>query len=89
MRGSSIRRCCAGSCSSWSCGRWAENGRRGRSSASSAPASLAEVNRLTPGDFAVVARQLRHDPAAHAREIVERLRREVAAKPEAAGRLGF
>ncbi len=54
-----------------------------------APASLAEVNRLTPGDFAVVARQLRHDPAAHAREIVERLRREVAAKPEAAGRLGF
>lgn len=54
-----------------------------------APASLAEVANLTPGDFAVVARQLRWTPAASAEELVERLRLEAAAKPEGGGRIGF
>lgn len=53
------------------------------------PVSIAGLDRLTPGDFAVVARQLRHAPAANAGEIVDRLRKELAAKPEASGRLGF
>jgi hypothetical protein len=44
---------------------------------------------LTPGDFAVVARQLRHAPARNAADIVERLRIEAAAKPESGGRIGF
>jgi SpoVK/Ycf46/Vps4 family AAA+-type ATPase len=54
-----------------------------------APASLAAVRRLTPGDFTVVLRQLRHLPAADAAEIVARLAEEVAAKPGGAGRMGF
>lgn len=54
-----------------------------------APATLAEVRGLTPGDFAVVARQLRHAPARDAGEIVERLRAEAAAKGEVGGRIGF
>lgn len=54
-----------------------------------APESLCEIAGLTPGDFAVVARQLRHAPEANAGGIVERLRAEVAAKPGAAGRIGF
>lgn len=54
-----------------------------------APAALAELDGLTPGDFAVVARQLRHWPAADAAELVDRLRAEVAAKPGQATRLGF
>lgn len=54
-----------------------------------APASLAGVRRLTPGDFAVVRRQLRHRPAANAEEIVARLADEVAAKPGGAGKIGF
>jgi len=54
-----------------------------------APAALAEVRGLTPGDFAVVARQLRHAPAGDAGEIVERLRLEAAAKGESGGRIGF
>ncbi|MBY0520359.1 MAG: AAA family ATPase [Sphingomonas sp.] len=53
------------------------------------PADLADLRNLTPGDFAVVARQLRHAPAADAPEIVERLRLESLAKPENCGRLGF
>jgi len=53
------------------------------------PPGLAEIRGLTPGDFAVVARQLRHAPAFGAEEIVERLRMEAAAKPEAGGRIGF
>jgi SpoVK/Ycf46/Vps4 family AAA+-type ATPase len=53
-----------------------------------APASLAAVRRLTPGDFAVVRRQLRHRPAADATEIVARLAQEVAAKP-GSGKIGF
>lgn len=54
-----------------------------------APRSLAEVDGLTPGDFAVVARQLRHWPASSAAELVERLRAEVAVKPGHPVRLGF
>jgi SpoVK/Ycf46/Vps4 family AAA+-type ATPase len=54
-----------------------------------APSCLAEVRGLTPGDFAVVARQLRHAPARGLVDIVERLRMEAAAKPESVGRIGF
>lgn len=55
----------------------------------SAPSPLAGVEGLTPGDFAVVARQLRHWPAADALDLVERLRAEVAVRPGVAVRLGF
>ncbi|OSZ63140.1 AAA family ATPase [Sphingomonas sp. IBVSS2] len=51
-----------------------------------APAGL---DGLTPGDFAVVARQLRHRPAQGAADIVARLRAEAAARPEAASPIGF
>ncbi len=44
---------------------------------------------LTPGDFAVVARQLRHRPASGAADIAGRLRAEAAARPEAAVPIGF
>ena len=54
-----------------------------------APAILGELRNLTPGDFAVVARQLRHAQAATAPEIVERLRCESLAKPENGGCIGF
>jgi transitional endoplasmic reticulum ATPase len=54
-----------------------------------APASLGMLANLTPGDFAVVARQLRHAPAADAESIVARLRAEAAAKPGAVARIGF
>lgn len=54
-----------------------------------APTALGELRNLTPGDFAVVARQLRHAPAATALEIVERLRCESLVKPENGGRIGF
>lgn len=54
-----------------------------------APATLHSVRGLTPGDLAVVARQLRHAPAQDAREIVMRLKAEVAAKPGAAQPIGF
>ncbi len=54
-----------------------------------APGTLADVEGLTPGDFAVVARQLRHWPAADALELVDRLRSEAAVKPGQSVRLGF
>lgn len=54
-----------------------------------APADLLSLSNLTPGDFAVVARQLRHAPAADAKAIVERLRDESRVKPEAGIRVGF
>ncbi|MCJ2183099.1 ATP-binding protein, partial [Novosphingobium sp. 1949] len=54
-----------------------------------APASLAALAGLTPGDFAVVARQLRHAPARDAGEIVQRLAAECAVKPQGRGRIGF
>jgi len=54
-----------------------------------APRELDDLCNLTPGDFAVVARQLRHAPADGAAAIVERLRSEAEAKPENGVRLGF
>ncbi|MEJ2411003.1 MAG: ATP-binding protein [Novosphingobium sp.] len=53
------------------------------------PVSLSAVRGLMPGDLAVVARQLRHDPAQDGNEIVARLRAEVAAKPGASQSIGF
>ncbi len=53
-----------------------------------APAELAEVVGLTPGDFAVVRRQLRFSKADPAR-LVELLRAEAAVRPGASGRMGF
>jgi AAA+ superfamily predicted ATPase len=53
------------------------------------PASLASLKGLTPGDLSVVARQLRHDPARDADEIVTRLGAELAAKPAVARPIGF
>ena len=53
------------------------------------PPVLADVRGLTPGDMAVVARQLRFAGKADAGEILARLREEVAAKPETGGRIGF
>ncbi|HEU0099317.1 MAG TPA: ATP-binding protein [Allosphingosinicella sp.] len=54
-----------------------------------APAGLAEVAGLTPGDFAVVKRQLRYRPEAGAGEIVALLEAEAKAKPEPMARIGF
>jgi AAA+ superfamily predicted ATPase len=54
-----------------------------------APDTLSDLRHLTPGDFAVVARQLRHGGARDARAIVACLHREVAYKPECGERLGF
>ena len=54
-----------------------------------APVVLHEINGLTPGDFAVVKRQLRYQPACSGWEIVDLLRREAETKPEASGRIGF
>lgn len=53
------------------------------------PPELAALRNLTPGDFSVVARQLRHAPAGAASELVERLRAEAEAKPGMAARIGF
>lgn len=55
-----------------------------------APPELARIAGLTPGDFAVVARQLRFDgtkPGPTA--IADRLAREAAAKPGGRHRIGF
>lgn len=53
-----------------------------------APAGLAQIADLTPGDFAVVKRQLRFSGGG-AGWILDRLRDEVAAKPGGMGRIGF
>ncbi len=55
-----------------------------------APASLGTLHGLTPGDLAVVARQLRYlkDRPTSA-DIVARLAAELAAKLEGGGRIGF
>ncbi len=53
------------------------------------PAALTSLRNLTPGDFAVVARQLRHAPARDCAEIVARLREESEAKGSGGGRMGF
>jgi hypothetical protein len=54
-----------------------------------APAQLLGVTGLTPGDFQVVARQLRYAPTQCAAEVVARLEAEARAKPEGGGRIGF
>jgi AAA+ superfamily predicted ATPase len=54
-----------------------------------APPGLARLSGLTPGDFAVVQRQLRYRDAASAGEILALLEAEARAKPEAAGPIGF
>ncbi|MGZ8284702.1 MAG: AAA family ATPase [Allosphingosinicella sp.] len=54
-----------------------------------APAGLVEIGGLTPGDFAVVRRQLRYRPEARAGDILALLRAEAKAKPEQVARIGF
>ncbi|HEV2816317.1 MAG TPA: AAA family ATPase [Allosphingosinicella sp.] len=54
-----------------------------------APAGLARVTGLTPGDFAVVARQLRYGAAASPAAILALLEAEARAKPEPSERIGF
>ncbi|HEX8381218.1 MAG TPA: AAA family ATPase [Allosphingosinicella sp.] len=54
-----------------------------------APAGLAEVGGLTPGDFAVVKRQLRYRAGAGAGEILALLEAEAKAKPEQVAKIGF
>jgi SpoVK/Ycf46/Vps4 family AAA+-type ATPase len=54
-----------------------------------APAGLAEIGGLTPGDFAVVKRQLRYRAKAGPREILALLEAEAKTKPERVARIGF
>ena len=54
-----------------------------------APEELRRLSGLTPGDFAVVARQLRLSPVVDAREIAARLAAECAHKPGERARIGF
>jgi SpoVK/Ycf46/Vps4 family AAA+-type ATPase len=54
-----------------------------------APDGLGEVGGLTPGDFAVVKRQLRYRSEAGPAEIVARLAAEAKAKPERPVKIGF
>jgi SpoVK/Ycf46/Vps4 family AAA+-type ATPase len=54
-----------------------------------APARLTQVAGLTPGDFAVVKRQLRYRDGATAGEILGLLEAEAKAKPERPVKLGF
>lgn len=53
------------------------------------PPGLADVRGLTPGDMAVVKRQLRFAGPVDAGDILQRLKAEAAAKPETGGRIGF
>ncbi|MEL6540957.1 MAG: ATP-binding protein [Pseudomonadota bacterium] len=54
-----------------------------------APPSLAKLTNLTPGDFAVVARQLRHVEETSANDVVNRLALEAKHKPGAPRSIGF
>jgi hypothetical protein len=54
-----------------------------------APSGLGLVPGLTPGDFAVVARQLRYRPDASAGTILGLLEAEARAKPERSAKIGF
>ena len=54
-----------------------------------APAALAEAGALTPGDFAVVRRQLRYRPELDSSAIVALLEAEARAKPERPVKVGF
>lgn len=56
---------------------------------SPAPASLRQLQKLTPGDFALVARQIRHCGSLTPEQIVARLKQEEACKPDAQKRIGF
>jgi SpoVK/Ycf46/Vps4 family AAA+-type ATPase len=53
------------------------------------PPALARIAGLTPGDFAVVARQLRFAPTTEPAMILRLLEAEVRAKPVAGVRIGF
>jgi len=53
------------------------------------PPALAGIGGLTPGDFAVVKRQLRYREAPAAGEILALLEAEARAKPEPCERIGF
>lgn len=53
------------------------------------PAGLHQVQGLTPGDFAVVKRQLRFRTGCTPAEIVDLLQHEAAAKPGMPAKLGF
>jgi transitional endoplasmic reticulum ATPase len=55
----------------------------------SAPAGLAGIGGLTPGDFAVVKRQLRYRSEAGPGEVLALLEAEAKAKPEQTARVGF
>jgi SpoVK/Ycf46/Vps4 family AAA+-type ATPase len=54
-----------------------------------APAGLARIAGLTPGDFAVVKRQLRYGGGGTPQEILAALEAEARAKPEASTAIGF
>jgi transitional endoplasmic reticulum ATPase len=54
-----------------------------------APAGLARISGLTPGDFAVVARQLRFAGTAPPADVLALLEAEARAKPEPAAAIGF
>ena len=54
-----------------------------------APAALARIAGLTPGDFAVVKRQLRYGGAGSPQAILAALETEARAKPEASTAIGF
>ncbi|MDY7097051.1 MAG: AAA family ATPase [Pseudomonadota bacterium] len=54
-----------------------------------APRGLEELTNLTPGDFALVAKQLRHQPALSPSEIVGLLAAEARLKPNARTPIGF
>lgn len=53
------------------------------------PSDLADLQNLTPGDFAVVKRQLRHQPTKSGQVILAALRRESELKPDSGQRIGF
>lgn len=53
------------------------------------PARLFDITNLTPGDFTVVKRQLRHRQKVNQTEILGSLARESELKPEAGLRMGF
>ena len=54
-----------------------------------APEALSDLRNLTPGDFAVVARQVRTAEKVEPGGLVDRLRNELACKPEHGARIGF
>lgn len=54
-----------------------------------APADLARISGLTPGDFAVVARQLRFAGTAPPADVLALLEAEARTRPGPAGAIGF